>query len=149
MYEGIVSIFRKIEDPRKGNAIDYDLAEVLIISVLSILCGAQYFTQMEAFGHDNIEWLKTFLVLKNGIAKGFGTGSGPYLDVAKLVAAYREAVNPRVNVFCVQTAGYTNVCLPEYGYRTNILYGWTGKELLFADTMIRFWDEQDAKRKAR
>ncbi len=33
--------------------------------------------------------------------------------------------------------------VPEYGYRTNIMYGWTGKELVFADTMIRFWDEKD------
>ena len=63
-----------------------------------------------------------------------------YIDVAKLINAYRNKVNPRVNVFCVQTAGYDNVLVPEYGYRTNILYGWTGKELQFADSMIRFWD---------
>ncbi|MCL1915008.1 MAG: hypothetical protein FWG10_14355 [Eubacteriaceae bacterium] len=70
---------------------------------------------------------------------------GGNIDVAKLVGAYREKVNPAVNVFSVQTAGYTNVCLPEYGYRTNILYGWTGKELLFAKTMIDFWDRLDAR----
>ena len=69
--------------------------------------------------------------------------NGSYIDVAKLVDAYRKQVNPKVNVFCVQTAGYNNVCVPEYGYRTNILYGWTGKELQFAKTMIDFWDEQD------
>ena len=48
-----------------------------------------------------------------------------------------------VNVFSIQTAGYSNMVVPEYGYRTNIMYGWTGKELVFADTMIRFWDEKD------
>ena len=68
-----------------------------------------------------------------------------YVDVAKLIAEYRSKVNPKVNVFCVQTAGYTNVCVPEYGYRTCIMYGWTGKEALFADAMIRFWDEKKAK----
>jgi hypothetical protein len=67
-----------------------------------------------------------------------------YVDVAKLIAEYRRKVNPKVNVFCIQTAGYTNVAVPEYGYRTNIMYGWTGKELVFADEMIRFWDEKDA-----
>lgn len=66
-----------------------------------------------------------------------------YVDVAKLIQAYRRKVNPKVNVFCIQTAGYTNVLVPEYGYRTNILYGWTGKELSFADTQIRMWDEVD------
>ncbi|MCL1993743.1 MAG: hypothetical protein FWG66_12445 [Spirochaetes bacterium] len=66
-----------------------------------------------------------------------------YIDVAKLIATYRKKVNPKVNVFSVQTAGYNNVCIPEYGYRTNILYGWTGKELLFAKKMIEFWDDLD------
>ncbi len=69
---------------------------------------------------------------------------GYYVDVAKLINVYRQKVNPKVNVFCIQTAGYNNVLVPEYGYRSNIMYGWTGKELLFADTMIRFWDEHDA-----
>ena len=77
-------------------------------------------------------------------ARGFGC-HGTYIDVAKLIAEYRRKVNPKVNVFCVQTAGYHNVLVPEYGYRTNILYGWTGKELLFADAMIRLWDERDGR----
>ena len=69
-----------------------------------------------------------------------------YVDVAKLIDAYRRKVNPKVNVFSVQTAGYTNICVPEYGYRTNFLYGWTGKELIFADEMRRFWDRKDEER---
>lgn len=68
-----------------------------------------------------------------------------YIDVAKLIDTYRRTVNPKVNVFCVQTAGYNNMLIPEYGYRTNILYGWTGKEILFADTINRFWDELDSR----
>lgn len=70
---------------------------------------------------------------------------GRYIDVAKLINTYRSTVNPKVNVYCVQTAGYDNVLVPEYGYRTNILYGWTGKELLFADAMNKFWDAKDAE----
>ena len=69
-----------------------------------------------------------------------------YVDVAKLIDKYRKEVNPNVNVFSVQTAGYTNVVLPEYGYRTNLLYGWTGKELIFADKMNQFWNEYDNER---
>lgn len=71
------------------------------------------------------------------------TCRGNYIDVAKLIDVYRSQVNPKINVFSVQTAGYNNVVVPEYGYRTNILYGWTGKEIIFADKMIRFWDQVD------
>lgn len=69
-----------------------------------------------------------------------GPGRGGYINVFDLILAYRQKVNPEVNVFSVQTAGYNNVCLPEYAYRTCILYGWTGKELAFARQMIDLWD---------
>lgn len=88
----------------------------------------------------------------------YGTGEGTrqyqaagyccwdnYVDVAKLIDTYRQTVNPRVNVFSVQTAGYDNVLIPENGYRTSILYGWTGNELVYADAINRFWDEKDAE----
>lgn len=68
-----------------------------------------------------------------------------YINVMKLIETYRKEVNPKVNVYCVQTAGYDNVLVPEYAYRCNILYGWTGKELVFADAMNKFWDEKDAQ----
>lgn len=75
--------------------------------------------------------------------QGFGgKGDGAYINVFDLILAYRRKVNPDVNVFSIQTAGYNNVCIPEYAYRTCILYGWTGKELNFARTMIDLWDEQ-------
>jgi predicted transposase YbfD/YdcC len=67
MYEGIVNIFRKIEDPRKGNAICHDLIETLIIAILAIICGAKTFTEIELFGKEKKEWLNKFLKLKHGI----------------------------------------------------------------------------------
>lgn len=77
------------------------------------------------------------------VKAGYGC-KGHYIDVAKLIAKYRE-INPKVNVTCVQTAGYDNILVPEYGYRMNFTYGWTGKELLFLDTMRKFWDEKDTE----
>jgi hypothetical protein len=68
-----------------------------------------------------------------------------HINVFKLVQDYRKHVNPKVNVFSVQTAGYDNVVIPEYAYRTNIMYGWTGKESVFADAIISQWDEIDTK----
>lgn len=69
--------------------------------------------------------------------------NGRYIDVLSLVEKYRKEVNPQVNVFTVQTAGYSNVVLPENLYRTSILYGWTGKESVYAEKMIQLWDEAD------
>ena len=68
-----------------------------------------------------------------------------YIDVAKLLAKYRSTVYKDVNMFSVQTAGYTNVVIPEYTYRANYMYGWTGKEAVFADAMIKFWDQKAAQ----
>ena len=66
-----------------------------------------------------------------------------YINVFKLIQDYRKKVNPKVNVFSIQTAGYDNVVIPEYAYRTNIMYGWTGNEAVFAKAMIDQWDAVD------
>lgn len=79
------------------------------------------------------------------VKKNYATRNG-YIDVMKLLETYRCKVNPKVNVYCVQTAGYDNVVVPENCYRTNILYGWTGKELVYAKAMNDFWDSIDAKK---
>lgn len=71
--------------------------------------------------------------------------SGRYIDVLALVKEYRKQVNPKVNVFSVQIAGYNNSLLPETTYRTAILSGWTGKEVLYAKEMIDVWDKIDAE----
>lgn len=72
---------------------------------------------------------------------------GRCIDVNKLVKEYRSKVNPKVNVFMVQTAGYTNVLVPEMSYRCDILTGWTGKELIYAKTKIDLWNEVDNKKR--
>ena len=78
---------------------------------------------------------------------GFGcngawSGEG-MINVFKLIQEYRKKVNPKVNVFSVQTSSYDNVVIPEYAYRTNIMYGWSGNEAVFAKEMIDQWDEID------
>jgi len=74
--------------------------------------------------------------------KDYSTYERPrYFDVNKMISTYRKKVNPNVNVFSVQTAGYNNILIPEYLYRTTFLYGWTGKEAIFANEIINQWDE--------
>lgn len=57
----------------------------------------------------------------------------PYYSVKDLVNLYRINCNSYVNIFTVQTAGYSDSLLPEFSYKFTQLYGWTGKEVLFAN----------------
>lgn len=72
-----------------------------------------------------------------------------FINVFKLVLEYRKHVNPKVNVFSVQTAGYGDAVIPMMTYRCAILTGWTGKEVQFAAEYIKQWDEIEAKREAK
>ena len=78
-------------------------------------------------------------------SKGYDVGS--YVNVYKLILDYRKYVNPKVNVFSVQTAGYNNVLIPQMSYRTAMLTGWTGKEIQFASEYIKQWDEIESRPK--
>jgi polyhydroxyalkanoate synthesis regulator phasin len=71
---------------------------------------------------------------------GGAIDDGTYVDVLKLVQIYRGRVNPKVNVFSVQVAGYDNSILPDILYRGAILSGWTGKEAKLAYEMSELWD---------
>jgi len=60
---------------------------------------------------------------------------GSYIDVPKLIAAYRKKVNPDVMVYLVQVAGYAGTIVPEFYDRTFILGGWGDGILRFAAAM--------------
>lgn len=77
--------------------------------------------------------------------KGYNT-HGTYINVYKLILDYRK-INPKVNVFSVQTAGYNNVLIPQMSYRTAMLTGWTGKEIQFASEYIKQWNEIESRPK--
>lgn len=70
---------------------------------------------------------------------------GSHINVYDLILEYRKKVNPKVNVFSVQTAGYDDVCIPEQAYRTSVQYGWSGKEIVYAKAYIDLWDEIESK----
>jgi len=79
-----------------------------------------------------------------------GYGCGPrftgrqHIDVYKLIQTYRKKINPKLNVFCIQTAGYDNTVMPIMAYRCAIMTGWTGKEISFANEYIKQWDNIEA-----
>jgi hypothetical protein len=58
-----------------------------------------------------------------------------------MIKTYRKLVNPKLNVFTIQTGGYDNNLIPEDLYRGVILSGWTGKESQFAASNIKIWNK--------
>jgi predicted transposase YbfD/YdcC len=59
--------FATIADPRSGPAQRYELIEILMIAVCAMLCGAEGFTDIALWGRLQQDWLKTWLLLPNGI----------------------------------------------------------------------------------
>lgn len=58
-----------------------------------------------------------------------------YIDVPKLIAEYRQKVNPNVRVYLVQVAGYQDTIVPEQYDKTYILGGWGEGILRYAHAM--------------
>lgn len=59
--------FEDLQDPRMERTQRHSLHDILVITILSVICGADGFAQMELFGQSKLPWLKTFLDLPHGI----------------------------------------------------------------------------------
>lgn len=60
--------FSSVIDPRKDTHNKrHILSDILVLTILASLCGAQTWTEVEEFGKAKKVWLKTFLQLPNGI----------------------------------------------------------------------------------
>ena len=64
----LIDEMNEIRDPRRkrGNK-RHKLADILVIGLCTIICKGEDFTDMEDFGNEREEWLRTFLELSNGI----------------------------------------------------------------------------------
>jgi len=63
----IAKHFAELPDPRTGNARAHIFLEILIIAICAVICGANGWSDIELFGKNKKEWLKTFLELPKGI----------------------------------------------------------------------------------
>jgi hypothetical protein len=63
----IVRHFEGLSDPRIGNAKTHIFLKILIIAICAVICGADGWSDVELFGKNKKEWLKTFLKLPKGI----------------------------------------------------------------------------------
>lgn len=63
----IVEHFDDVEDPRNGRRQDHLLLDIITIAICGVICGADGWVAVEAFGKAKEQWLRTFLKLPNGI----------------------------------------------------------------------------------
>ena len=63
---GFLRFFCDLPDPRGVNKI-HKLHDLIVISVMAVICGAEGWTEVALFGHSKREWLATFLELPGGI----------------------------------------------------------------------------------
>jgi predicted transposase YbfD/YdcC len=59
--------FASLKDFRDVRGLRLELKEIIVIAILSIICGADEFTEMEEFGKAKKEFLGSIMELKNGI----------------------------------------------------------------------------------
>ena len=63
----LTTIFSKIDDPRRDLTKLHQLKDILLIGVISLICGADSWNEMELYAQEKEEFLRTFLDLPNGI----------------------------------------------------------------------------------
>ncbi|TFG66836.1 MAG: ISAs1 family transposase [Anaerolineales bacterium] len=63
----IADYFAEIEDPRIERSKEHKLADILQIAICGVICGADGWTGIEAYGKAKQSWLETFLELPHGI----------------------------------------------------------------------------------
>ena len=67
MLSSLVETLDTLEDPRVDRTKLHHLTDILVLSVLAVICGADSFVAIALFGQLNEAWLRTFLELPHGI----------------------------------------------------------------------------------
>ena len=65
--EGLRRCFETLPDPRVVERCDHQLLDIVALALLAVMCGAEDWPDIELFGQQRLEFLKTFLALPNGI----------------------------------------------------------------------------------
>ena len=56
-----------VSDPRVQGRCDHSLFDIVAVTLMAVMCGAEDCTDIEEFGQRREDWLRTFLHLPNGI----------------------------------------------------------------------------------
>lgn len=65
--ESLHKHFADVSDPRQAGKVEHPLINIIFITICGVLCGADNWVAIEAFGNAQVEWLSQFLDLTKGI----------------------------------------------------------------------------------
>ena len=92
----LIECLEKLDDPRIVERSDHKLVDIVTITVVAVIAGADSWVDIESFGNCKHDWLRTFLELPNGIPSHDTFGRlFKILDTArfsKLFAAWTRSV---------------------------------------------------------
>ncbi len=63
----LLAHFERLEDPRVEYLVEHRLLDIVALTICAVICGADSWVEIEAYGHSKVDWLKRFLALPNGI----------------------------------------------------------------------------------
>ena len=94
MSKRLVAVFTPFEDladPRIERTRVHDLCELVVVALCGTIAGADTWADIERFGNDRLDWLRTFLTLEAGIPSHDTFGRVfALLDPAGLVACIQQ-----------------------------------------------------------
>jgi predicted transposase YbfD/YdcC len=64
---GFLDIFGKLEDPRRERRKLHPMPEILLLTLCSVICGAESWIDIEDFGYAKLHFLRRYLPYENGI----------------------------------------------------------------------------------
>jgi len=67
MSLSLVDAFSKIEDPRVERNKRHKLIDIIVLTICSVISGADGWEGIEEFGKNKLDWLRKWIALENGI----------------------------------------------------------------------------------
>jgi predicted transposase YbfD/YdcC len=67
LLAGIHEHFGTIDDPGIDRTKQHALLDIIVIAICAVVCGAEHWPDIEAFGKAKKDWLQKYLDLPNGI----------------------------------------------------------------------------------
>jgi predicted transposase YbfD/YdcC len=87
----VFSTFEDLTDPRIERTRRHELFDLLVVALCGTIAGADSWADVERFGNERLDWLRTFLRLEHGIPSHDTFGRVfALLDPAKLVACIQQ-----------------------------------------------------------
>ena len=53
----LLSQFASLEDPRLEYLVEHELLDIIALTICGVICGADSWVDIEAYGHSKVDWL--------------------------------------------------------------------------------------------